>query len=139
MNEKGEFCQCCGKTNEKKSKFCKNCGNSLVNTQQNVNLQPQQSYTSTITPEDMKQSELKENPRKFSFMIVMGIIGCFSIPIPIINIIVGVSVLILYAKKGNEKTFLGKFLKVMGIIYLSLIILGLLLLGACIFTFTGFL
>lgn len=87
--------------------------------------------------QNLNQSQIKKNPRKFSFLIIMGIISCFFIPIPIVNIVFGIVVLILYLEKGNEETSLGKFLKVFGITNLIFIVLGLILFGACIFTISG--
>lgn len=128
------YCPNCGKPNDKNYKFCSNCGTPLVNTQQEINSQIQQPCTDTTEVGDLNQSEINKNPRKFSFLIVLGIIQCFYI-----NKIIGIVVLLLYLIYGNEKNFLGKILKVLGFINLMLIVLVLILLGTCMFTFTDFL
>ena len=129
------FCPNCGSKNDKNAKFCVNCGNSLMDVQQQINQQVQQSDSNQqVQNRFSNQIENKQIPRKFNFFIVSGLIGCFFMP-PIL--IMGVIILISYLINGNEITGLGKFLKIVGIIFLYCIVAILLGFGACAFLITG--
>lgn len=145
QNQNTIFCQNCGNQNESTNKFCLYCGTQLVAPPQNNNVQP----TENIQPvtnlqqnqEYQNQIDVQQNEEKEVKLGFLGIAGFLSLIITFIRniyslIAVVVIVLFLYNNKGTKK-LVTVILKVIGIIYVSTIILGLVFLGLCVAFING--
>ena len=140
QNQNTIFCQNCGGQNELTNKFCLYCGTQLVAPLQNNNVQS----TRNIPPvtnmqhnqEYPNQTAVQQKEEKEIKLGFLGMVGLLFLIVTFTRniylfIATGVIVLLLYNNKGTKK-LVTIILKVMGIIYISTIILGLIFLGLCI-------
>ena len=158
QNQGNIFCPNCGGQNTADNNFCLYCGNSLTNLNQQNNQYNQQQFQQTQQYNQYNQQQTQQYnqynqqqaqqynqynqqqavPQKEKKVQKLGFLGWFGIIVlgytslgNIFSLIFSGALAVLYFTTPNSKNVINIILRVIGAINITLIALGLILVGAC--------
>ena len=158
QNQGNIFCPNCGGQNTADNNFCLYCGNSLTNLNQQNNQYNQQQFHQTQQYNQYNQQQTQQYnqynqqqaqqynqynqqqavPQKEKKVQKLGFLGWFGIIVlgytslgNIFSLIFSGALAVLYFTTPNSKNVINIILRVIGAINITLIALGLILVGAC--------
>lgn len=151
QNQGNIICPNCGGQNTADNNFCLYCGNSLANLNQQQFQQTQQynqynqqqaqqynQYNQQQAQQNNQYNQQQAVPQKEKKVQKLGFLGWFGIIVlgytslgNIFSLIFSGALAVLYFTTPNSKNVINIILRVIGAINITLIALGLILVGAC--------